>query len=461
MTHKVLLADDSLTIQKVIKITLANEPYILLDCRSEVDLMNVIERESPHLVLLDFSLSENKSGYELCKIIRSKKPGTSVLMMYGTFDTIDENALKNCGAQAKIIKPFDSGKFINLCKTLIQEVDSSNSSVETSAPTEEVFTPSKGEELSWVMDAPSKPENSEMPVVHKDIDHNLLEEEMQAWGMPIPSKISGGGEIVNFPPKIQSQVTNIQAIKIQELHEEELRLPESGDLEYPDMTLVHTAPQVVNKIEKEIEKVEDDITLAGPLSKLVPLSQLKPIQNNEFSFDESTGSYEIKLEDEGTTSEEDIRKLEEQISDEIEHTVSHHEETQSEVKTDGMSLSAFQDLWTADEIESLNPTIKSIKPKEIQKIVESKVELEIDHHDQNLESHSKVIKEVTDDLNQLNLGADFEAQVKAAVRPIIEQMVQEYCKKTLEKVAWEVIPDLAENIIKKELQRISDSIIGE
>jgi hypothetical protein len=51
--------------------------------------------------------------------------------------------------------------------------------------------------------------------------------------------------------------------------------------------------------------------------------------------------------------------------------------------------------------------------------------------------------------------------VKAAVRPIIEQMVQEYCKKTLEKVAWEVIPDLAENIIKKELQRISDSIIGE
>jgi hypothetical protein len=43
----------------------------------------------------------------------------------------------------------------------------------------------------------------------------------------------------------------------------------------------------------------------------------------------------------------------------------------------------------------------------------------------------------------------------------LEQMVQEYCKKTLEKVAWEVIPDLAENIIKKELQRISDSIIGE
>jgi CheY-like chemotaxis protein len=456
MTHKVLLADDSLTIQKVIKITLANEPYTLLDCRSETDLMNVIDREAPDLVLLDFSLSENKSGYELCKIIRSKKPNTSVLMMYGTFDTIDENALKNCGAKAKIIKPFDSGKFINLCKTLVQEIESTEISQAVSAPTEEVFTPVKGEELSWVMDAPVKPEVHESPVQASAVDHNLLEEEMQAWGMPIPGKISGGGEIINFPPKIVGATNKAVQNTIQEHHhEDELKLPQSDDLEYPDMTKAISVSEIANV------NVEDDLTLAGPLSKLVPLSQLKPIQNNEFSFEESTGSYTISLEDEGTTSEEDIRKLEEQISDEIEHTVSHHDDAQADVKTEGMSLSAFQDLWTADEIESLNPTIKKSSQSETPKIVEASAEIELDHHDQNLETHSKVIKEVTEDLSQLSLGADFEAQVKAAVRPIIEQMVQEYCKKTLEKVAWEVIPDLAENIIKKELQRISDSIIGE
>ena len=448
MTHKVLLADDSLTIQKVIKITLANEPYTLLDCRSETDLMNVIDREAPDLVLLDFSLSENKSGYELCKIIRSKKPNTSVLMMYGTFDTIDENALKNCGAKAKIIKPFDSGKFINLCKTLIQEVESSDSSAEVTAPTEEVFSPSKGEELSWVMDAPVKPETTEIVEEAKAIDHNLLEEEMQAWGMPIPSKISGGGEIINFPPKILSDAKT-SVTPISKVNEDDLKLPQSTDLEYPDM------------LSSASSEAKEESASPSPLSKLVPLSQLKPIQNNEFSFEESTGSYTISLEDEGTTSEEDIRKLEEQISDEIEHTVSHHDDAQADVKTEGMSLSAFQDLWTADEFESLNPTIKKSSQSETPKIVEASAEIELDHHDQNLETHSKVIKEVTEDLSQLSLGADFEAQVKAAVRPIIEQMVQEYCKKTLEKVAWEVIPDLAENIIKKELQRISDSIIGE
>jgi CheY-like chemotaxis protein len=459
MTHKVLLADDSLTIQKVIKITLANEPYTLLDCRSEADLMNILDRESPQLVLLDFSLSENKSGYELCRLIRSKNPNIAVLMMYGTFDTVDENALKNCGAKAKIIKPFDSGKFINLCKTIMQDFETIDENPSQNAPTEEVFTPSKGEEMSWVMDAPVKPEIAAPTVESKVVDHNLLEEEMQAWGMPIPNKITGGGEIINFPPKILTE-SKVSLTSIGHQSEEELKLPQSDDLEYPDMVSTRSSVEVVTQT-KGSEKVEDDITLAGPLSKLVPLSQLKPIQNNEFSFDESTGSFQINLEDEGTTSEDDIRKLEEQISDEIESTVSSSDESSSDVKTEGMSLNAFKDLWTADEIESLNPTMNKHVVKEAPVSADNSLEIEKDHHDQNLESHPNVIREVTEDLNQLSLGADFEAQVKAAVTPIVERMVKEYCQKTLEKVAWEVIPDLAENIIKKELQRISDSIIGE
>ena len=45
------------------------------------------------------------------------------------------------------------------------------------------------------------------------------------------------------------------------------------------------------------------------------------------------------------------------------------------------------------------------------------------------------------------------------LRPIIEQNIQQCCKETIEKVAWEIIPDLAENIIKKEIQEIKDSVI--
>ena len=46
MTSKVLVADDSLTIQKVINITLANSGYELVECLNEQDLLNKVESNS-------------------------------------------------------------------------------------------------------------------------------------------------------------------------------------------------------------------------------------------------------------------------------------------------------------------------------------------------------------------------------------------------------------------------------
>jgi hypothetical protein len=50
------------------------------------------------------------------------------------------------------------------------------------------------------------------------------------------------------------------------------------------------------------------------------------------------------------------------------------------------------------------------------------------------------------------------AKLAVSIRPLIEDLVKEYCRQSAEKVAWEVIPDLAENLIRKELKEISDSL---
>ena len=49
-------------------------------------------------------------------------------------------------------------------------------------------------------------------------------------------------------------------------------------------------------------------------------------------------------------------------------------------------------------------------------------------------------------------------KLKISLRPMIEEMVREFCKQNAEKVAWEVIPDLAENLIRKEIKEISASV---
>ena len=48
-------------------------------------------------------------------------------------------------------------------------------------------------------------------------------------------------------------------------------------------------------------------------------------------------------------------------------------------------------------------------------------------------------------------------RIRDALTPIIEEVVRNYCQKNIEKVAWEVIPDLAENLIKKEIKNIANS----
>ncbi len=57
MTKKILVADDSPTIQKVISITLSEEPFEIDECLNTKDLFEYIDEEDYSLLLLDINLS--------------------------------------------------------------------------------------------------------------------------------------------------------------------------------------------------------------------------------------------------------------------------------------------------------------------------------------------------------------------------------------------------------------------
>ncbi len=60
------------------------------------------------------------------------------------------------------------------------------------------------------------------------------------------------------------------------------------------------------------------------------------------------------------------------------------------------------------------------------------------------------------------LPLDFpRGELEEKLKPILEEYVKNYCRESIEKVAWEIIPDLAENLIKQELAKIADSIISD
>lgn len=380
MTSKVLVADDSLTIQKVINITLANSGYELVECLNEQDLLNKVESNSFDLVLLDFNLSDTTTGYDLSKKIKAKNPRAAIVVMLGTFDSVDESQFKNSGITDKIIKPFESSKFIKKCKDALENRDVSE--VDFDSHEEGFLTEEESLNLdSWTMDAPSTQKED-------TVDFNELD---SAWDSsenmvdPLTSEIQGWG---------------------------------------------FSADSLENKFQKEfpsqIEDFESD-------SEHV----LKELQSSsDFNFDDA--GEELVLGDETNPAIELDTDNFSNMAQEIESEISDN------------------DFWALDEIDESNKEVIENNFNEITADLTQTVQAFRNNH------AAETVKEESSNNASYNINTIDEdalvVKIKDQLRPMIEEIVKQYCVQQVERVAWEVIPDLAENLIKKEIKEISDSV---
>src|SRR6266567_4180888 len=107
MGNKLLLADDSITIQKVVAIIFANEEFELTVVDNGTAALEQAREIQPDVMLVD-ALMPGKTGYEVCAEIRRDPVLSSVptLLLIGAFEPLDEEKARDCGADATITKPF-------------------------------------------------------------------------------------------------------------------------------------------------------------------------------------------------------------------------------------------------------------------------------------------------------------------------------------------------------------------
>ncbi|MFZ8932273.1 MAG: response regulator transcription factor [Bacteriovoracaceae bacterium] len=322
MGHKILVADDSVTIQKVVKITMSNDPVTIVECLDEPSMKEALQKDTYDLVLLDFNLTQDKSGYELAKEVHELSPNCSIMALLGTFDSIDEVKMKESFIEDKVVKPFESKEFISKVRSFLA------AKVEE-APLEE--------EDQWTVDAPQPEEGTsslDEEEEEYDISPNELSKEISGWAMEVPGVIGETKEQVNELPPV---------------------------LELSD----------------EIEESVDEL----------------PVFEKEAQQTTPAPSIEESIESEESA----------------------------------------EDFWTVDE----EAPVQHIQP-----VQEQTPEFKLD----KLEIDSSEISQ------------NIEIELREKITPIVEELVKKYCEQTIQKVAWEVIPDLAENLIKKELKEISRSI---
>jgi CheY-like chemotaxis protein len=120
MGARILVADDSVTIQKVVELTLSREGVELVPARSGEEAIRKAQEIKPDLMLIDLSMPDT-SGYEVCATLR-KNPlfkEVPIILLAGTFEPFNEAEGRRVGASDFVGKPFDSQTLIGKVRQLL------------------------------------------------------------------------------------------------------------------------------------------------------------------------------------------------------------------------------------------------------------------------------------------------------------------------------------------------------
>jgi CheY-like chemotaxis protein len=120
MPHKLLLADDSVTIQRVIELTFADEDVQVIAVGNGQQAIDHAQRDRPDIVLADVGMPE-RDGYEVAAFIKGN-PALShvpVVLLTGAFEPIDETRARAVGCDGVLVKPFEPQMVISRVKDLL------------------------------------------------------------------------------------------------------------------------------------------------------------------------------------------------------------------------------------------------------------------------------------------------------------------------------------------------------
>jgi len=122
MGKKILLADDSITIQKVIELTFSDEDFEVVTVGNGRLAIERIPEVQPDIVLCDIIMPE-KDGYEVCEFVKNHPAfaHVPVLLLTGAFEPFDQERAARVGSNGHLAKPFEPQTLIAKVKELLSE----------------------------------------------------------------------------------------------------------------------------------------------------------------------------------------------------------------------------------------------------------------------------------------------------------------------------------------------------
>jgi CheY-like chemotaxis protein len=465
MIKKLLLADDSVTIQKVVGITFAGGGYEVSTVGDGDSALKQARTQRPDLVLADVFMP-GKNGYDLCAALKedSSLRDIPVLLLTGTFEPFDESKATQAGADGWVAKPFESQTLIKRVEELLAR--SAKPAREPAAPS---LTPSVTD--IWADLA----------------DYDIASEIKSSPEIPLPDFAESGeedrdGTFFEFEP-LEEEVLQEDGEGARDLQE---LLISSDD----DSTVWELAPEDSDHEDfSEILLLSESDILEDELSQDLDFSPHFAEEANGPDMDvtaTSGASAEPKVvgadqqdvplisDDEASLASAAVIQGEDDIFADgyEEFSLEGFEDTEPEESLEALDLTSFEsdnddsDEFPADILYSPSTQDDPFQIGADDFLPSESPEMEDSTWGRgvaDVDAVSPRLREEVPSVARLSaieekVAALSEEEIARIVERVAGAVIERLAQTMLERIAWEVVPDLAEVMIKEEIRKIREEV---
>jgi CheY-like chemotaxis protein len=415
MGKKILLADDSITIQKVIELTFSDEDFEVVTVGNGRLAVEKVQEVRPDVVLCDIIMPE-KDGYEVCEFIKKQASLSHipVLLLTGAFEPFDQERAARVGCDGFLAKPFEPQTLIAKVKDLLSQT-AARPPVPAAAPA----LPHPASFSAPVAQPAASPAAPPEPSITYIPEEPVMEETPQGFADVMDTAPAPLADALEEPVLDPDAFATMPTAAEPSTPEDLLAVTpeEQASLDAPPRPADSSATVMFQALEPQAW---------GPPTLEVPLEERA--QASVASATEAA-AYEEEVFEEDLSAPLPIESGP-APSLELEPPV--QPEPTAEPEPLAEPIPAPPPLSSEPEIEELAPPTLPIEPLEPASFADLTAP--------EAAPAASVASEVA-------VPADQVAQ-------IAQRVVGQISEKVIREIAWEVVPELAEALIRKEIERL-------
>lgn len=403
--RKLLLADDSAAVRKVIELTFADEGMEVVTVGDGRSALERCAQVVPDLVLADVYMPE-MGGYELCQSIKQDErfAKTPVVLLISSFEPFDEDEARRVGADDVVTKPFQSiRQLVSRVGSLLQkgedEPEMTHQYSTLGISQTEPVTPELLEEQA-----------SEAPVTV------LVEAPVMHHVEPEPA-----GATCSTDVELQTADT----LRLERIVDEPVAETSAYELSMRDT--IEVEPVAIEANEDHATTVEEPAP--EPVSYVVmsePIVQTPTAPPRQ--FDDAV----LDIEDEELGEPQ-------MVADDVFLDLDFDDGGSAEVAQEALVHEAPPEPVALNQTVSYEPETR----------IEERPTLVADEGSSVAESSLEQFAEPAPPVS--SMPAAVEGLSPAAIDAIARRMVEQMSDKVVREIAWEVVPELSELLIKQKL----------